>query len=179
MSVLVVECPVRLTESNREQLRLLYADLRDHYAMSLTIEVDPTVDADRLRAALNAVVDRHASLRTRFTGREPVLRELREQLRAGTAASAAARKPGCAFFGFPFFAQAKKGNSPIKGETKLAQNHPTAHGEDRHANQLRAKSQRARAGHSPQHSLPSASWIPALLPTPSPPSPAASRRSTG
>ncbi|NKE63307.1 hypothetical protein FXN61_43930 [Lentzea sp. PSKA42] len=28
----VVECPVRLTESNRDELRLLYADLRDHYA---------------------------------------------------------------------------------------------------------------------------------------------------
>ena len=32
MSDLVVECPVRLTESNRDELRLLYADLRDHYA---------------------------------------------------------------------------------------------------------------------------------------------------
>ncbi|MGW6445074.1 hypothetical protein [Lentzea sp. NPDC055074] len=29
---LVVKCPVRLTESNRDELRLLYADLRDHYA---------------------------------------------------------------------------------------------------------------------------------------------------
>ncbi|MFS8095598.1 hypothetical protein LFM09_00500 [Lentzea alba] len=28
----VVECPVRLTETNRDELRLLYADLRDHYA---------------------------------------------------------------------------------------------------------------------------------------------------
>lgn len=27
----VVECPVRLTESNRDELRLLYTDLRDHY----------------------------------------------------------------------------------------------------------------------------------------------------
>jgi hypothetical protein len=32
MHDLVVECPVRLTESNRDELRLLYADLRDHYA---------------------------------------------------------------------------------------------------------------------------------------------------
>ncbi|WP_434441930.1 hypothetical protein [Lentzea sp. E54] len=32
MSDLVVECPVRLTASNRDELRLLYADLRDHYA---------------------------------------------------------------------------------------------------------------------------------------------------
>lgn len=32
MSDLVVECPVRLTESNRDELRLLYADLHDHYA---------------------------------------------------------------------------------------------------------------------------------------------------
>ncbi|GAB2868122.1 hypothetical protein [Lentzea nigeriaca] len=32
MPDLVVECPVRLTESNRDELRLLYADLRDHYA---------------------------------------------------------------------------------------------------------------------------------------------------
>lgn len=31
MHDLVVECPVRLTESNRDELRLLYADLRDHY----------------------------------------------------------------------------------------------------------------------------------------------------
>src|SRR5688572_32748629 len=32
MHDLVVECPVRLTESNRDELRLLYADLRDHYS---------------------------------------------------------------------------------------------------------------------------------------------------
>ncbi|WP_143116372.1 hypothetical protein [Lentzea xinjiangensis] len=32
MPDLVVECPVRLTASNRDELRLLYADLRDHYA---------------------------------------------------------------------------------------------------------------------------------------------------
>ena len=32
MHDLVVECPVRLTEANRDELRLLYADLRDHYA---------------------------------------------------------------------------------------------------------------------------------------------------
>jgi len=32
MHDLVVECPVRLTASNRDELRLLYADLRDHYA---------------------------------------------------------------------------------------------------------------------------------------------------
>ncbi|MGI5506570.1 hypothetical protein [Lentzea sp. CA-135723] len=31
MPDLVVKCPVRLTESNRDDLRLLYADLRDHY----------------------------------------------------------------------------------------------------------------------------------------------------
>lgn len=31
MHDLVVECPVHLTESNRDELRLLYADLRDHY----------------------------------------------------------------------------------------------------------------------------------------------------
>jgi hypothetical protein len=28
----VVECPVRLTASNRDELRLLYADLHEHYA---------------------------------------------------------------------------------------------------------------------------------------------------
>jgi hypothetical protein len=27
----VIDCPVRLTTSNRSELRLLYADLRDHY----------------------------------------------------------------------------------------------------------------------------------------------------
>ncbi|MFI6099985.1 hypothetical protein ACIA8G_30930 [Lentzea sp. NPDC051213] len=32
MPDLVVECPVRLTESNRGELRLLYTDLRDHYS---------------------------------------------------------------------------------------------------------------------------------------------------
>ena len=32
MHDVVVECPVRLTEANRDELRLLYADLRDHYA---------------------------------------------------------------------------------------------------------------------------------------------------
>lgn len=32
MHDLLVECPVRLTETNRDELRLLYADLRDHYA---------------------------------------------------------------------------------------------------------------------------------------------------
>jgi hypothetical protein len=32
MHDVVVECPVRLTETNRDELRLLYADLRDHYA---------------------------------------------------------------------------------------------------------------------------------------------------
>jgi hypothetical protein len=32
MHDLVIECPVHLTESNRAELRLLYADLRDHYA---------------------------------------------------------------------------------------------------------------------------------------------------
>ena len=40
---------------------------RDHYAMSMTVEVDPAVDVDRLRAALSAVVDHHAALRTHFT----------------------------------------------------------------------------------------------------------------
>jgi hypothetical protein len=32
MHDVVVECPVRLTEANRDELHLLYADLRDHYA---------------------------------------------------------------------------------------------------------------------------------------------------
>ena len=32
MHDLVVECPVHLTESNRDELRLLYTDLRDHYS---------------------------------------------------------------------------------------------------------------------------------------------------
>ena len=41
-------------------------------------------------------------------------------LRAGTAASAAARIPGCAFSCLLLFAQAKRSKSPIKGETKPA-----------------------------------------------------------
>jgi len=50
--------------------RWLFATLpahRDHYAMSMTVEVDPHVDAERLRAALAALVEHHPALRTRFT----------------------------------------------------------------------------------------------------------------
>jgi hypothetical protein len=48
---------------------------------------------------------------------------------------------GCAFSCLLLFAQAKRSKSPSKGETKPAQNHRTTHGEDRHANPARARSQ--------------------------------------
>ncbi|GLZ39063.1 non-ribosomal peptide synthase/polyketide synthase [Actinokineospora sp. NBRC 105648] len=40
---------------------------RDHFTMSMSFEVDPAVDADRLRQAVARVVEHHAALRTRFT----------------------------------------------------------------------------------------------------------------
>jgi amino acid adenylation domain-containing protein/non-ribosomal peptide synthase protein (TIGR01720 family) len=42
-------------------------DDRDHYAMSMAVEVDPDVDVERLRRALAALVEHHEALRTRFT----------------------------------------------------------------------------------------------------------------
>ncbi|SDI12834.1 non-ribosomal peptide synthase domain TIGR01720/amino acid adenylation domain-containing protein [Actinokineospora alba] len=39
---------------------------RDHFAMSMTVSLDPDVDADRLRRALDTVVAHHDALRTRF-----------------------------------------------------------------------------------------------------------------
>jgi hypothetical protein len=51
-------------------------------------------------------------------GRMPLQRGPEHVRRAGRRASARPRMPGCAFFGLPFFAQAKKGNSPL-GETTL------------------------------------------------------------
>jgi hypothetical protein len=87
---LVVECPVRLTESNRDELRLLYADLRDHYARR---------DArDGTRTALHFVWSgaldpelfgaTYADQRHIFTGSRPVLNsahgaDLPESLRHG------------------------------------------------------------------------------------------------
>lgn len=51
-------------------------------------------------------------------GRMPLQRDPEHVRRAGCRASARPQMPGCAFFGLPFFAQAKKGNSPL-GETNL------------------------------------------------------------
>ncbi|WP_436498500.1 non-ribosomal peptide synthase/polyketide synthase [Actinokineospora sp. HUAS TT18] len=39
---------------------------RDHFAMSMAVSLDPAVDVDRLRGALDTVVAHHDALRTRF-----------------------------------------------------------------------------------------------------------------
>lgn len=75
MHDVVVECPVRLTESNRDELRLLYADLRDHYARrdardgtrtALHFRWSGEVDAELFGAT-------YADQRHVFAGSRPVL----------------------------------------------------------------------------------------------------------
>ncbi|HUQ60185.1 hypothetical protein [Lentzea sp.] len=80
MHDLVVECPVRLTESNRDELRLLYADLRDHYARRDARDGTRTtlhflwsgVLDDELLAAT------YADQRHVFAGSRPVLNSARD-----------------------------------------------------------------------------------------------------
>ncbi|MFL6120498.1 amino acid adenylation domain-containing protein, partial [Actinophytocola sp.] len=59
--------PAPLTPIQRWLHTTLPAQHRDHYAMSVTVEVDPHVDVERLRHALTALVEHHPALRTRFT----------------------------------------------------------------------------------------------------------------
>ncbi|MFC7615024.1 phosphopantetheine-binding protein [Actinokineospora soli] len=66
--------PAPLTPIQRWFFDTHPAESRDHFAMSLTLRVDPGVDPEWLRAALDAVVARHEGLRTRFADQvqEPV-----------------------------------------------------------------------------------------------------------
>ena len=59
--------PAPLTPIQRWLFATLPTEHRDHYTMSVTVEVDPHVDVDRLRRALTTLVEHHPALRTRFT----------------------------------------------------------------------------------------------------------------
>jgi amino acid adenylation domain-containing protein/non-ribosomal peptide synthase protein (TIGR01720 family) len=59
--------PAPLTPIQRWFLETHPAGHRDHYAMSMAVEVAPDVDVERLRGALATLVDHHEALRTRFT----------------------------------------------------------------------------------------------------------------
>jgi amino acid adenylation domain-containing protein/non-ribosomal peptide synthase protein (TIGR01720 family) len=59
--------PAPLTPIQRWLFAALPAEHRDHYTMSMAVEVDPDVDVERLRQALTALVEHHPALRTRFT----------------------------------------------------------------------------------------------------------------